>query len=186
MSVKSQITTKAQEIFNIRIRRNSSLWPKISSLSQVYGEDAVVGAFEAWSTTKVGELVLADNFEDFIQDAYKLFNHQVVLKPSLSANEAVAEITLISKGTVVLNKKQSLIITRWLRNYTKDEIIAGFCTFYGPLGQGYPRFKFIARDFCKKGLELLELARFHRKQEKVMEHQRQEQIMRKPFLAPKS
>jgi|HubBroStandDraft_6_1064221.scaffolds.fasta_scaffold433246_2 hypothetical protein len=191
MSVKSQITTKLREMFNIRIRRSSSLWPKISSLCDVYGEEAVIDAFEEWSMTKVGIIFFtADNIDDFIRDADGLLKQEVVLTPSPHANKVVAEIASISQDTVIFDKKQSLMITSWLERYmcSIDEIVTAFRTFYEQIKGDDRRIKLAARDFCQttrnfcpKGVELIQLARY-REKEKMRERQRQEQIvMPKPL-----
>jgi hypothetical protein len=185
MNVKSKITIKAREILGTRIRRADPYWQKISSLCEAYGEGQVVEAFEEWALTKVGVLILNwDAFGDFIRVADGLLTHEVVLKPSPDASKVVAEITLISGGTVIPDKKQSLMITQWLEpyTYTSAEIIAAFRTFYGQVEGDDRGIKFASRDFCEKGIELMALARFHKqcalKPEKLLERQRQQKMDR--------
>jgi hypothetical protein len=75
MSVKSKITTNAQEILCLRIPRNARTWLAISSLCQAYGQDEVADTFEKWARNRAEVLTLTtDQFGDFVREADELLN----------------------------------------------------------------------------------------------------------------
>jgi hypothetical protein len=169
-TVTNRITDKALEILGTRVYPSDRCWPDIQSLVQVYGPTEVIRAFEDWALTKKGEAI-SYPLSVFVRIADAALRGTITLKDSPDAKKVIAEMAFISQGTVVPDQSQTLVITRWLKDYTPAEIVAAFRAFYDQCDEF--SIKFAGKNFCEKGIPLLDLARRNKleaaKQKKMMD-----------------
>lgn len=156
MTLKTKITDKARAILGTRLSDGDKTWGEITALGRVYGQTEVVDAFATWAKTRAGEPCYYP-LSEFIRIADSLLHGDLILQASPDAKKLIDEMTFISQGSMVPDTKQSMTITRWLDEFPAPEILTAFRTYYSQ--QDDFQIKHAMKNFCEKGLHLIQLAR---------------------------
>lgn len=147
-----QIPILSLQILGVKAEKYENLWSEVKELSEAFGPEAVIEAFEAWAGSQDPDSVTKP-VAAFLSVAPGILRGIRTGVSNPVAKQLVLDLSHMSKGRVTFSVKQSAEIARLLSTYTESEIKAAFNDFLQNLEDAGIRFA--GKDFSEKAEQII-------------------------------
>jgi len=147
-----QIPILSLQILGVKAEKYENLWAEVRELTEAFGPEAVIDAFEAWAGSQDPDSVTKP-VAAFLSVAPGILRGIRTGGSNPAAKRLVLDLSSMSKGRVTFSVKQSSEIARLLSTYTELEIKAAFSDFLQNLDDAGVRFA--GKDFSEKAEQII-------------------------------